>query len=564
MKNLLAILTLIVIAMTIGTAQAQVVNTQRASKLVLKGDVNGDGSVDISDVNAVINIMLGKGIYAGNTSGDVNGDEVVDISDVNMVLNILLGKIDNTPTVADMNEAVKECAQVMMSQYLMNQGFSGEGGIRMFYGNYPGQDFFFNLPGWDALVNQDIHEISSSIYTYYPWHYYQRLADEANVILKYIDRVDANQSTKKFIRAEALTFHAYAYLMLSQIYCKRWVDSNNGSTSGLPLDLNLSNGIPELMTLAETYELIYSELDEAIALYKASGLYHPASGWYLPDIEVAYAIYARAALTRNDWTNAAAYAPLAREGHPLMDTETLLTDGFCNNNSEWIWGGFSDELYYFSYHAYIAYNSNSNAVRSYPKCISRELFEQIPATDVRKQWWLDPTGYDYNMLNGRADRYSDLDALARSQHPDISDNAYVYAYMQWKVRCNEMPGIADLCFFRSSEMLLIEAEAQCMMGNNTAAQAALVALNKTSGRDPQYACNKTGADLLNEIKLYRRIELWGEGFDWFDLKRWKDTLVRHTFEDGGNFIEPFAVTITPEEKNEWTYVIPVDYVTNNN
>ena len=74
MKNLLAILTLIVIAMTIGTAQAQVVNTQRASKLVLKGDVNGDGSVDISDVNAVINIMLGKGIYAGNTSGDVNGD----------------------------------------------------------------------------------------------------------------------------------------------------------------------------------------------------------------------------------------------------------------------------------------------------------------------------------------------------------------------------------------------------------------------------------------------------------------------------------------------------------
>ena len=112
------------------------------------------------------------------------------------------------------------------------------------------------------------------------------------------------------------------------------------------------------------------------------------------------------------------------------------------------------------------------------------------------------------------------------------------------------------CIFRSSEMLLIEAEAECMMGNNTKAQSALVALNKTSGRDPQYTCTKTGAELLNEIKLYRRIELWGEGFDWFDLKRWKQPLVRHTYEDGGNFLSNFAVTINPDEKNNWTYVIP--------
>ena len=50
--------------------------------------------------------------------------------------------------------------------------------------------------------------------------------------------------------------------------------------------------------------------------------------------------------------------------------------------------------------------------------------------------------------------------------------------------------------------------------------------------------------------------MWGEGFDWFDLKRWKDTLVRHTYEDGGNFITDFAVTIAPDEKNEWTFQIP--------
>lgn len=53
------------------------------------GDINGDGLVDISDVNLVINVMLGK---ETSPAADVNGDGNVDISDVNMVINIMLGK----------------------------------------------------------------------------------------------------------------------------------------------------------------------------------------------------------------------------------------------------------------------------------------------------------------------------------------------------------------------------------------------------------------------------------------------------------------------------------------
>lgn len=56
----------------------------------VNGDVNGDGTVDISDVNAVINIMLGKADMVD--AADVNGDGNVDISDVNAVINIMLGK----------------------------------------------------------------------------------------------------------------------------------------------------------------------------------------------------------------------------------------------------------------------------------------------------------------------------------------------------------------------------------------------------------------------------------------------------------------------------------------
>ena len=51
-------------------------------------DVTGDGKVDVSDVNEVINVVLGK----STASADVTGDGKVDISDVNAVINVMLGK----------------------------------------------------------------------------------------------------------------------------------------------------------------------------------------------------------------------------------------------------------------------------------------------------------------------------------------------------------------------------------------------------------------------------------------------------------------------------------------
>ncbi|MBO5540353.1 MAG: dockerin type I repeat-containing protein [Muribaculaceae bacterium] len=57
---------------------------------VVTGDVTGDGRVDIADVNAVINMMLGKATQTA--TGDVSGDGLVDIADVNRIINIMLGK----------------------------------------------------------------------------------------------------------------------------------------------------------------------------------------------------------------------------------------------------------------------------------------------------------------------------------------------------------------------------------------------------------------------------------------------------------------------------------------
>lgn len=54
----------------------------------MRGDVNGDNAVDVSDLNLIINKILGMGNYS-NT--DLNGDNTTDVSDINIVINIILG-----------------------------------------------------------------------------------------------------------------------------------------------------------------------------------------------------------------------------------------------------------------------------------------------------------------------------------------------------------------------------------------------------------------------------------------------------------------------------------------
>lgn len=56
----------------------------------LRGDVNGDGRVNVSDVTELINMILG--LTPMDTSrGDVNGDGRVNVSDVSELINIIMG-----------------------------------------------------------------------------------------------------------------------------------------------------------------------------------------------------------------------------------------------------------------------------------------------------------------------------------------------------------------------------------------------------------------------------------------------------------------------------------------
>ena len=128
-------------------------------------------------------------------------------------------------------------------------------------------------------------------------------------------------------------------------------------------------------------------------------------------------------------------------------------------------------------------------------------------------------------------------------------------YGALKFAATGMPGIGCIPFIRSSEMFLIEAEAAYKSGDETGAQNALNELNTSTGRDATYNCTKTGDALWNEIILYRRLELWGEGHSWFDCKRWGRNVVRKSFDEGGNFHASIAGTYgtTP---SFWKWVIP--------
>ncbi|MCF0180940.1 MAG: hypothetical protein HUK11_01560 [Muribaculaceae bacterium] len=59
----------------------------------LPGDVNADGEINITDINCLINVILGNtpaATYEGRA--DVNGDGTTDILDANIIINLILGK----------------------------------------------------------------------------------------------------------------------------------------------------------------------------------------------------------------------------------------------------------------------------------------------------------------------------------------------------------------------------------------------------------------------------------------------------------------------------------------
>jgi hypothetical protein len=248
-------------------------------------------------------------------------------------------------------------------------------------------------------------------------------------------------------------------------------------------------------------------------------------------------LQARVALVQQDWTNAAKFAAEARAGYAPM-TSTQYQDGFQDlTNSEWMWGfdHLEDQTEYFgAYHSYISCNYNSTVIRTYPKVINNLLYAQIPTTDIRSKMWVEtPT----------------------AANSIVPPGGVRPKWLNQKFRLPGTPSTSaqgDVPYMRAAEMYLIEAEAKARLNDAAGASQVLFDLVKT--RDASYVkSTKTGVALINDVLLQRRIELWGEGHRFFDLKRTNAALNRN----GTNAIASVTLLfdVAPGDVR-WEFLIP--------
>jgi starch-binding outer membrane protein, SusD/RagB family len=178
----------------------------------------------------------------------------------------------------------------------------------------------------------------------------------------------------------------------------------------------------------------------------------------------------------------------------------------------------------------MSYNFSSTNIRGNPKLINSALYARIAATDVRKACF-DSTGTDLRV--------------------PASGIKAKYASKKFKAAA-EADSRGDVCIMRAGEMYLIEAEAHARMNQDALAQADLFTLLKN--RNPSYVMTtKTGQALIDEILVQRRIELWGEGFRFLDLKRYNQALDR----TGANHTTSLCrITSLAAGDNMWQWLIP--------
>lgn len=207
---------------------------------------------------------------------------------------------------------------------------------------------------------------------------------------------------------------------------------------------------------------------------------------------------ARIYLTMGNYPEASRYAKLARAGKPLSTGAALLS-GFNNPTSEWIYAinvRTDDNQGFLNVHSfYDPYDIGYSSFRA-----ADNFFNSFAANDIRKQQFL---------VNG---------VLGARRGPEG------YLINKFDFRST---AATNTVLIRSSEMYLIEAEAEAMIGgaNEQAAKLALQAVQARAIPGAPLSAN-TGQDLIQEILLERAKELYGEGHKFFDLLRTKTPIVR--------------------------------------
>lgn len=395
--------------------------------------------------------------------------------------------LDTEPSTAIGEEKVFESLQTaeaaLTGTYDAMSSYSFSGLYLPVMNDLMGEDLMVNSENnWNWFVpvyQMDI--LPNYQYNYNVWATGYNIIYNANKIITNAEYIpDASTPEIDNLIGQAKAIRSYVYFQLIQAYAPAY--NVDPSAAGVILRTQPATATdPDLgrSSIQETYDLIVSDLLEAIDALTNSN----DKGYF--DKRAAQAILARVYLTMGYWEGAREMASAAKEDLTLMPFEEYWT-GFMLENSETIFK--------------VAYTKDDN-----------NIYLSLPS------FYWPVQGYS----SMRAD-----DEFVNTFHPEdvrgfnflLEETIDPDNYLILKFNHNQIIGNAELISIRGSEMYLIEAEAEAELGNDGAAQDILYEIQSRAQASAIKSTN-TGQDLIDEILLERRKELYGEGFRWYDIKR---------------------------------------------
>ena len=439
-----------------------------------------------------------------------------------------------------------------------------------------------NNLGWQTEMQWNSHTQPTSLTSELLWYHRYNIILHANLLINGILEGNLTETpTLNSILGQAYAYRAYAYLSLVQHYGRGYLIGNPSVDPGVPLLFSSESPFTSQprSTVEEIYNQIGLDLDAAISAFE-NGTSRPSGGPEVKsqlNIDVAYGLKARWALSKGDWQTAADAAVAARQNYPLMN-EAEWKEGFNTNDlSEVIWGSnvIQTETTFFRSYFYLASNTfNGAQIRNNPKIADRRLVDAIPDTDYRKDVFLpDAPNSNTSAANGEGGWENNTNPLytteeefdaaissIKSEYGLVSGHN-THPYMHLKLK-NKNPGSTDpddIIYMRASEMYLIEAEARAMMNDITGAQNALKPLGEERDSAYDVTIYNTKETLMEHIKFQRKLELWGEGFGYTDKIRW-DEGIDHTADGGSGasavLYQGAYQVEKPSLNDDWIFKIP--------
>lgn len=438
-----------------------------------------------------------------------------------------------------------------------------------------------NNLGWRTEMQWNSHTDQTSLTNEILWYHRYNIILAANLLINRATDGSLTESDKlREILGQAYTYRAYAYLSLIQHYAKGYLIGNPSTDPGVPLLFSSESPFTSepRSSVQEIYDQIETDLNAAITTFEnATARPGGTAGKSQLNINVAYGLLARMALSKGDWQTAADAAVMAREGYPLIN-EADWKSGFNTNDlSEVIWGSnvIATETTFFRSYFYLASNTfNGSQIRNNPKIADRRLVDAIPDTDYRKDVFLiDAPNSNSSAANGEGGWENNTNPLYTTEEEFDAAIASIKAeyglvpghnthpYMHFKLK-QKNPGTIDpddVIYMRSSEMYLIEAEAKAMMNDITGAQEAISPLGEERDNAYNVAVFNTQELMMEHIKFQRALELWGEGFGYTDKIRW-DEGIDHAANGGSGasavlYQEAYQID-RPSINDDWVFKIP--------